>query len=99
MRIFSEPFLEANNYRSYDSVYDQEFFNSVIYNSHYIRKVLRVSLLPREIFPAGTYYYDNHQSIRNKSVLIHFNCIGTKSLKINKMRDHEMWYAEHALKC
>ena len=66
-----------------DIICDQIYINS-------IKKYLKYSFLPKELFPNGFVYYKMSNKI--KPYLIHFNFIAGDNNKRKKMCDYNKWY-------
>lgn len=63
---------------------DQTYFNK------YVKPGCMFNALPLEKYPNGKMYYDNTDSIRDTSVLVHFNWV-QGHMKMAKMKEHKMW--------
>ena len=63
---------------------DQTYFND------YVKRACMFSALPLEIFPNGKMFYDNTESLKNSSIIVHFNWV-QGHLKMAKMKEHKMW--------
>lgn len=82
--IFSEDFLSKNNYKSFDQ--DQRFINEVIFKKE--NKLLNIKVLPKDNYPVGKWWYQNHKNISKKTMLVHYNYIVGDFRKILKMTRH-----------
>ena len=87
--------LHAKNIERGKSTGDQASFNEIYANKNQIEglKDLKLAVLPMEWFPNGQAYFDNNMCNDDKYI-VHNNYISGMDLKIQRFKDHEMWYLD-----
>lgn len=67
-------------------VHDQDFLHRLIYPSS--QKKVNFTLLDRDLYPNGRWYYNHSKRIESICKIIHFNCVIGKDTKISKMKEY-----------
>ena len=67
---------------------DQPFLTRRIYH---MNNELGLLYFPTDIIPNGAIWYAKKQVIKDRALLIHYNCIVGKSAKIAKMQEDSVW--------
>ena len=88
--IFSEHFLNLNNYKSMGALADQEFFNTVVCNPAK-EHLLNVHFLSRDLYPQGSWFYAHSDRIASSCKIVHYNGIAGQKNKIEKMKMYGHW--------
>jgi hypothetical protein len=63
---------------------DQSYFNK------FVKPVCMFNALPLEKYPNGKMFYDNTQTLKESTIIVHFNWV-QGHLKMAKMKEHKMW--------
>jgi len=96
LRFYDECMkLHAKNIEEGKSTGDQASFNETYANKNRIEGLedLKLAVLPMEWFPNGQAYFDNNICNDDKYI-VHNNYISGMDLKIQRFKDHEMWYLD-----
>lgn len=83
-KIFSENFLAENNYRTLE--HDETFINEVVLKIN--NELLNVKKLPKDNYPTGDWWYQNHKLISDKTMLVHYSHRIGQDRKILRMVRH-----------
>ena len=69
----------------------QEFSKKVDLDfNDYVKRGCMFRSLPLEKYPNGKMFYDNTESLKNSSIIVHFNWV-QGHLKMAKMKEHKLW--------
>jgi len=55
-------------------------------------KKIKLTLLDKDLYPNGSWYYNHSKRIESICKIIHFNCVVGEQQKINLMKEHGCWY-------
>lgn len=82
---FDTPRLQSFNFNGGD---DQDFLNARL---HQMTRYISWGYFPQIQYPTGNIWYRHKERIRDRVVLIHYNCILGKERKIQEMKKDGNW--------
>jgi len=67
-------------------VHDQDFLRPLI-----AQNKVKSTLLDKDLYPNGAWYYKHSERIDKTCKMIHFNCVIGKGCKIDRMKSYDYW--------
>ena len=83
---FDTPKLESFNFNGGD---DQDFLNARL---HQMSRYIAWGYFPQIQYPTGNIWYRHKEQIRDRVILIHYNCVIGKDKKIQEMLKDGNWH-------